>query len=135
MPESRKTYRCSLEVRVYELDAFGHVNHARYVSFLEHARWRMLAEEGIGLEQFELWKRWPVVASLEVDYLRPALVGDALEIVTRLADSGPATFAFEQEMLRAGEPVVRARVRAAMVDERGKPARLPEELRRLWSDG
>ena len=39
---SPKTYLCTLEVRGYELDSFGHVNHGVYVSYLEHARWKML---------------------------------------------------------------------------------------------
>ena len=50
-----KTYRTELEVRGYELDSYGHVNHAVYPSYLEHARWQMLESESINLKTFAEW--------------------------------------------------------------------------------
>src|SRR6185437_16164438 len=70
-----KAYRTQLEVRGYELDSFGHVNHANYLNYFEHARWRMLQDEGITLEVLEKWKRWPVIAAIEVKYLKPTFMG------------------------------------------------------------
>lgn len=36
-----------IRVRGYHEDRFGHVNHARYLEFLEDARWAHLEERGI----------------------------------------------------------------------------------------
>ena len=46
-----------IKIRGYHIDAFGHVNHARYIQFMEEARWDyfdkhrdiadMLSEQGI----------------------------------------------------------------------------------------
>lgn len=33
-----------LKVRGYHVDVFGHVNHARYLEFLEEARWAFFEE-------------------------------------------------------------------------------------------
>ena len=80
-----KIYHSTLHVRGYELDSFGHVNHAIYVSYLEHARWEMLLEEQITLEKFMEWKRWPVIASIELHYLKPTFLNDKLDVSTRTA--------------------------------------------------
>ncbi|MEK6577635.1 MAG: thioesterase family protein, partial [Bdellovibrionota bacterium] len=69
-----KIYHCTIEVRGYELDSLGHVNHAMYFSYLEHARWKMLEQEGITLSVFETWKRWPVVVGIEAHFLRPTYI-------------------------------------------------------------
>ncbi|MCM2279652.1 MAG: acyl-CoA thioesterase [Oligoflexia bacterium] len=131
---SRKIYRCALEVRGYELDSYGHVNHAQYLSYLEHARWKMLAEEGITLKTLAEWKRWPVVAGLEVRYLRPTFCGDELRIETQVTEHRRVAFVVEQKIFRANEPVLTARVEAVIVNEHGKPAEVPPGMAgSLWS--
>jgi YbgC/YbaW family acyl-CoA thioester hydrolase len=128
-----KTYHCTIEVRGYELDSFGHVNHAIYISYLEHARWKLLEEEGIGLKEFNGWKRWPVIASLEATYLKPTFLGDKLEVRTRLEASGRTGFFAEQEMIRGDVTVFKAKVRVVIINENGRPSELPAEVARLSS--
>ena len=127
-----KTYRCRLEVRGYELDSFGHVNHAVYVSYCEHARWEMLKSEGVTLETLSQWQRWPVIANLEFQYLKPTFIGDALEIQTHLVERGKTHFTFEHVLRRGDQEVVKAKVRAVMVNEKGRPSELPPALAALW---
>lgn len=129
-----RLFRSQIEVRGYELDSFGHVNHATYVSYLEHARWHVLRDAGITLETFRHWKRWPVIARIEVDYLRPTFLGDLLEIETRIVSHKKTSFVFEQRILRKGEPVLKAHVQAVMVNDLGRPSPLPSELATLWRD-
>ena len=38
------SYSLKTEVRGYELDSYGHVNNAVYVSYTEQARWKMLKD-------------------------------------------------------------------------------------------
>jgi acyl-CoA thioester hydrolase len=128
---SGKTYRCSIEVRGYELDSFSHVNHAVYVSYFEHARWKLLSEEEITLEKFNLWKRWPVIGQIEVQYLKPAFMGDTLEIATEILEQGKTNITFQQEIRRADIPIARAKVRSVIVNENGRPSEMPESLAAL----
>lgn len=124
-------------VRGYELDSFGHVNHAVYLNYCEHARWEFLRQEGIFLTSFQQWKRWPVIAGIEIKYLRPAFMHDELEVRTRVTEHAGASFSLEQEIHRVEPnptPIVRALVRSVMVDERGKPAPLAPELANLWGE-
>jgi YbgC/YbaW family acyl-CoA thioester hydrolase len=128
-----KTYRCTLEVRGYELDSYNHVNHANYLNYLEHARWQMLAEEGITRAMFDERKRWSVISKIEIDYLKPALMGEQLEVLTRCVESGKVSMVFEQIIERGGVPIVKARVLGVTINELGRPAKHLEEMERLVS--
>jgi YbgC/YbaW family acyl-CoA thioester hydrolase len=128
-----KTYRCTIEVRGYELDSFGHVNHAKYVSYLEHARWQMLYKEGITLERFQEWKRWPVISAIEMQYLKPAFMGDQLEVLTQVVEHGKLHFSIEQTISKAGTPIARAKVKAVVVNENGRPSEYPAAVSKLWT--
>ncbi len=125
MPQPHRT---SLEVRGYELDSYGHVNHAVYVSYLEHARWKVLESVGITLEKLKEWQRWPVIAHLEVDYLRPVFMGERLEIETRMTELKKASFALEQTIWRDETRILNARIQAATVNETGRPAAIPADM-------
>lgn len=129
-----KTYLCNIEVRGYELDSFGHVNHAVYLNYFEHARWTMLMEEGITLEQITREKLWPVIASAEIKYMKPAFMGDRLEVRSRAIDVHRTRFTFEQNIFRGDVQITAARYQSVVVNEKGRPVEMPEMYFRLWSD-
>ncbi len=129
-----KIYISSLEVRGYELDSFGHVNHAQYVSYMEHARWKMLQEKGITLEKLNEWKRWPVIAQLEVSYLKPTYIGEELRIETQVTGHERTNFMIEQNIFRGDQKVLIGKVRVVMVDEKGRPALMPDHIANLWTE-
>lgn len=128
-----KTYRAKIEVRGYELDSFGHVNNSVYLNYLEHARWKMLKEEGITLPLLEELKRWPVITGMEIKYLKPTFMGDVLEVETHCAEYGKASFVLEQVITRDGTPVFKARVHSVTVNENGRPSEYPERFARIWT--
>ncbi|WP_028452385.1 acyl-CoA thioesterase [Chitinilyticum aquatile] len=74
----------TLKVRGFHLDLYGHVNNARYLEFLEEARWNFLEDAG-SLAWFMQHDYALVVSRVAIDYLRPATMGDELVIETRLA--------------------------------------------------
>ncbi len=127
-----RLFRTEIEVRGYELDSFGHVNHAVYISYLEHARWNMLAEVSIGLKELQEWKRFPVIAEVNAKYRRPTFLGEKLEVKTEVVETGRVAFTLEQKIFRAEELVFEGRVKVVLVDETGRPAVMPEEVARLW---
>ncbi|TVP70885.1 MAG: acyl-CoA thioesterase [Nitriliruptor sp.] len=119
----------TLRVRSHELDPYGHVNHAVYLTYLEVARIDHLAVRGIDL--LELAGRTGaqlVVAGIEVDELAAAVAGDELTVTCTLQERRRAPARFVQEIHREATVLVRARVRTAMIDPAGRPVALPEEL-------
>jgi len=127
-----RIYQTEIEVRGYELDSYGHVNHANYLNYLEFARWKMLEAENVTLDTFKKWGRWPVIAQLEIQYLRPAFMGDRLTVETRLLDYKRSSMQISQAIKKGDVPITQAKIRSVIVDESGRPAPLPEEGMLQW---
>lgn len=129
-----KTFRTEIEVRGYELDSFGHVNNSVYLNYLEHARWRMLAEVGITLDDINRQKQWPVISGINIRYLKPAFLGDQLEIRTRVTEHSRVRFSFEQEIFRGETQIAVATVNSVIIDGNGRPTEITADYSKLWSD-
>ena len=112
-----------------ELDSFGHVNHAVYLMYFEHARFLALAEVGFSWNVLED-RGWAIfVVRIEVDYLAETGRGDELLIRTWADSFRRTSMILCQEMVRVDEPTVvvaRARVTAVWIDSDRKPMRVPE---------
>jgi acyl-CoA thioester hydrolase len=74
-----------LRVRHYEMDAIGHVNNAVYQSYLEQAAIEHSEHLGLTLERYRELGGVFVLRRVEIEYLRPAIAGDRLEITTWIA--------------------------------------------------
>lgn len=70
-------------VRWSEVDPFGHANHAAYLEWFEEARNRYL--EAAGLPRLSAGTPGPVLANVEVAYLRPLAYGDDVLVTARTA--------------------------------------------------
>ena len=120
-------------VRVYfeDTDLSGIVYHANYLRFMERARSDLLRV--IGIDQ-----RGAVgggegvyaVADLQLKYLRPAKLDDDRLIETRCLALGGASVSMGQRILRGGELLVDAQVRAGFLTPAGRPRRQPA----AWMD-
>lgn len=128
-----KFYHCSIEVRGYELDSFGHVNNSVYLNYLEFARWKMLEQEGITLQKIQREQLWPIISAIEIKYLRPSFMGDLLEVRTRVVGSSKARFEIEQLIFRGETQIAAAQVHSVVVNETGRPVEIPEAYKKLWS--
>ena len=128
-----KIHRCQIQVRGYELDSYQHVNHANYLNYLEHARWQLLDGEGITLPKLNEWKRWPVIAEINVKYVKPAFMGDTLDIETQVTGMRRVGFALEQRIFRAGTLILEAKIGSVIVNEHGRPDELPEAFKTLFT--
>ena len=123
-------------VRVYyeDTDAAGIVYYASYLRFAERARTEMLRALGIGQEEMRrVHGLGFVVRRLEVDYPRPARLDDELVIETRPLRIGAASLDLQQLVRRGDELLTRLVVQVALVDDAGRPKRLPSVLRERLS--
>lgn len=129
----------SMPVRVYyeDTDAGGVVYYANYLCYLERARTELLRSLGIGQAALAVNAGIAfAVRSLSVEYLKPARLDDALEVVTAVESVGRAQAMFAQRIERDGDVLMSAGVRLACLDiKRGRAAAMPadiyEELKKL----
>ncbi len=127
-----------IDVRSAELDAFGHVNHAVYLTYLEHARYLALEEAGFSWSVLDE-KDWAIfVVRIEVDYLAEAGRGDRLRVSTWAESFRRTTMVLGQEIVLDDDPerpVARAKVTAVWIGPDRRPMRVPEAVRAGLTDG
>jgi acyl-CoA thioester hydrolase len=122
----------SWPTRVYweDTDGGGVVYYANYLKFLERARTEWL--RSLGFVQTELAKDPGiifVVASLSIDYRRPARLDDSLVVTCEYQQDGAACMRFAQRIYRGEEIIAEASLRVACLDAQSfRPKRLPAAL-------
>jgi acyl-CoA thioester hydrolase len=133
-PRQPELFVYSFPVRVYfeNTDAGGVVYHGEYLKFLERARTEWLRH--LGYEHQALARDHRVlfvVASMAIEFAKPARLDDSLAVSVRLESLGKVRCVFVQEVRRDDEVLVKAKVTVASVNaENMKPAEIPEGLRR-----
>lgn len=103
---------------------------------IETCRTRLAAAMGMDLREMAAERCFPVLTRTEVDYRRPAVLGDWLGIEGRVEEIGRARFwcAFELRREADGELLVSARQALALVKmPEGRPLRLPKDWQ-AWKD-
>ncbi|MFO1160530.1 MAG: tol-pal system-associated acyl-CoA thioesterase [Reyranellaceae bacterium] len=125
-----------LALRIYyeDTDAAGIVYYANWLRFLERGRTemlRLLGQQHSALRE-ERGLNW-VVRRCAIDYLKPARLDDAIEVVTRCAVPRGASLDMLQEARRGEELLVRADLLVACMAADGRPTRLPSQVRTILS--
>ena len=126
-----------IKVRGYHEDRFGHVNNARYLEFLEDARWEHLDERGLDTAFFKTQGIFPVVVRLSISYRRPASADDVLNITTQATSIGSRKIVFGQEarLASSDKVCVEAEVTTVFLGEKtGRPVPLSGEILRAWPE-
>lgn len=118
-------------LRVYyeDTDAAGVVYYANYLRFAERARTEFL--RGVGARHRDFLDSDSVMFTVrrcEVDYVRPAVLDDALEVHTEVTDLRGASMWMAQTVRRGEADLARLKVRIACVTRQGRPARFPDSL-------
>jgi len=126
-------FELPIEIRPADIDALGHVNNVVYLQWVQEAavaHWRAAAtpEQQSAL----VW----VVVRHEIEYRRPARLGDAVLARTWIGMATARDFDRHTEILRAADRKVLARARTVWcpIDPRtGRPVRVGDDVRRRFS--
>ncbi len=127
-------------VRIYyeDTDSGGVVYYANYLKFMERARTEWLRH--LGFEQDVLRQRENLlfaVSRIGLEYRKPAIFNDQLDVSVKLSRRGRASFNLAQEIRRrADELLCTGTVRIACIDASTlKPKPIPSYiLRKIQSD-
>ncbi|MFK7851387.1 MAG: acyl-CoA thioesterase [Akkermansiaceae bacterium] len=127
MEEERTQVVTREEVMFFDTDCGGVVHNLAYLRMIETCRTRLAAELGMELRKMAETQIYPVLTRTEVDYKRPAKLGDWIEITGWLGEVRKARFWCEFEMRREAdsELLVTAKQSLALVKmPEAKPMRL-----------
>ena len=119
-------------VRVYyeDTDAAGVVFYANYLKFMERARTEWL--RALGFEQTTLMHDHNVVfvvRALAVEFLRPAVFNDELEVTVVLRGARGSLLEIAQSIRRGAQCLVTGEVKVACVNTQSfRPVRIPNSI-------
>lgn len=108
-----------IKVRGYHLDVYGHVNNARYLEFLEEARWTLL-DERVDLRSWQQRGIGFNVVNINISYRRAAFLNDELVLdaaITRIGDKS-ATLHQRVQLKNNQQAIVDADVTFVIVDSK-----------------
>ena len=129
-------YQYAVTVRGFHIDAYGHVNNARYLEYLEEARWEFLGSRGSSvLHRLKEMGIGIFLVRIEADFRRPAVLDDELLIDSSVAKMGSRSVVFHQKILHRDTQTVvfDAMLTGAVVDlKTQKSIFVTEELREIF---
>jgi thioesterase-3 len=119
-----------IKIRGYHTDLYQHVNNARYLEFLEEARWQLL-EDHMELKTFMQGGFLFFVVNINISYRSPARVGDIVLVRSGLKKIGNRSAVFRQQIVNkaTGAICVDADVTFVIADATGRPLKLEADLR------
>ena len=83
-------YQTTIQLRWKDIDQFGHVNNAVYLTYFETARYYYNRD----VNQWNWEQDQYIIASTKVDYLRPIFYPGDIKVYLRISDIGEKSFVF-----------------------------------------
>lgn len=128
--EASQSCRITTPIRVmyFDTDAGGVVHNIAYLRFIEIARTYLAIQMGMSFEEIARTNIHPVVIRTEIDYKKPAVLGDSLEVRGRITEHSAARFWVEFEIVRPSDGLLLVACRQALALVKlpeGRPVRLP----------
>ena len=91
-------HKTTIEIRFVDIDAFGHVNNANYLTYIENARVSYFNQ--VVDWQYDWSKKGIILAKAEVDFIIPINFNDDISIYTRCSRLGNKSFDLEYRIVK-----------------------------------
>ncbi len=107
-------HKINIKVRGYHLDMYQHVNNARYLEFLEEARWHYIESK---LDLLEWMKKdlGFAVVNINISYRKPASLNQIIEINSKMSKIRRKSAIIEQRIYLQGTDVLIAEAEVTFV--------------------
>lgn len=125
------TYTRTFRIRYYECDAYGHLNNANYLRYMQETAFDASAAAGYGMSRYEEMKRYWLIRETQVEFLLPLRYNDRVNVTTWIADFRRVSSrrAYEFRLAESGELAARAFTDWVFLNtETGRPASIPVTL-------
>ena len=120
------------EVMFFDTDCGQVVHNLAYLRMIETCRTKLASQLGMDLVSMSETREFPVLVNTDINYIKPAKLGNTLEIHGKLTEVGKVKFWFEFEMREktSQQLLITCRQCLALVKmPEGKPLRIPQYLR------
>lgn len=118
----------NVEVQACHIDAFGHVNNARFLEFFEAGKWDFFGKSGKRQALLDAGYAL-VVTNAQVSYVRPVKLGDTLTITTSLECITQREVQLRIEARNAaGKMCVTSLMTHCFLDKSGRPIELNDDM-------
>lgn len=125
-------FSTGIQVRFADLDAYGHVNHATFFTFLETARTIVFKEIFLDLMNRGLLL---MIIKAECSYLKPVDLNGKVIVSMQLEEYRRTSFTLGYQV-RDAQGTTFAEAKTVMVcfdENRGKPTAIPDEMKRAMN--
>ena len=129
-----KTHSTDITIRGFHIDVFGHTNNARYLEFMEIARWDAL-QPIIASGFFATRNLGFVIVNININYRAASFVNDILEVKTMMKNIGNKSIVVHHDVFdkTKGHAVCDADVTFVLMDLKTRKAVPVEgELREVF---
>ncbi len=132
------THQTVFPVRYYECDAYGHLNNAVYLRYMQEAAFNASAALGYDTQRYaQLGRAW-LARLTNIEYLLPVTYGDRIEVTTWVEDMRRVRSLRAYEFHRQGtnEMVARAWTDWVYVDSKtSQPVSIPPQIAGAYQPG
>ncbi|MCF6311024.1 MAG: acyl-CoA thioesterase [Verrucomicrobiales bacterium] len=118
------------EIMFFDTDCGGVVHNIAYLRFIETARTRLTERLGMSLKEMTKTQLFPVVTRTEIDYRKPAKLGDLIQVEAHVESFERVRFWCQFRITRPSDHalLITSRQSLALVQmPQGRPCRLPKE--------
>ncbi|MDC0760910.1 thioesterase family protein [Brevibacillus sp. AG] len=124
-------HRYNLTVHSTDIDVIGHVNNAKYLEYMEWARFEWIWEQGFTLDELRRRAIMPVVVNININYRKELKMREEVTALTTVIKVGEKSFVIRQELYNAVDVLVAdADVTMVMIDANTRQSiSLPVELK------
>ncbi len=123
-------YSKPIDIRYADIDMMGHVNNAKYLTFIEHARSHYFQKAC----NWDWNKLGMVLARTEIDFKAPVLLHHKPVVWIRTTRLGQTSFTQENIIAETGQPKqIYATAISTMVHvdfKTGRPLPIPEQIKK-----
>jgi len=125
-----KEFNYKVKVYYEDTDSGGVVYYANYLKFLERARSEAIYSVGLSNKNLlKDYKTQIIVKSCNIEYQKPALLEDQLEIISKVKSFTKVSFKMFQKIIRGMDEICYAELVMVTVNLNGKPVKIPEILK------
>ena len=127
-----KNFKYKFRIYYEDTDSVGVVYYANYLKYLERARSEAIYS--LGLTNTKLQKDYGtliIVKSCNIEYKKPAIFEDELEIISSVLTKTKTSFTMKQIIKKDEETISEADVQLVTVNKEGKPVKIPKILEKF----